>query len=69
MHPVDNTWQIAYASGYNASKERSAAKVKKAFADLPATADQRVKDLLLDLYNEIKEVPSILEDTSGATQA
>lgn len=59
---TDNTWQIAYASGYNASKERAADKVKEAFNELSATADQRTKDILLDLYNEIKEVPVISED-------
>lgn len=59
MHPVDNTWQIAYASGYNTAKERAAEKVKEAFNELPNTADQRTKDILLDLYNEIREVPVI----------
>lgn len=62
MNTVDNTWKIAYASGYNASKERAAEKVKEAFNELPATADQRIKDILLDLYNEIKEVPVISEN-------
>ncbi len=56
---LDNTFQVAYASGYNASKERAAEKVKEAFNALPATADQRTKDILLDLYNEIKETPVI----------
>lgn len=59
MNTTNNTWKVAYSSGYNASKERAAEKVKEAFNELPATADQRTKDILLDLYNEIREVPVI----------
>ncbi len=58
---LDNTFQVAYASGYNAAKERAAEKVKEAFSELPASADSRTKDILLDLYNEIREVPVITD--------
>jgi len=58
----DKTWEMAYASGYNAGKQQSAEKVKDAFSKLPGTADNATKDLLLDLYNEIMEVPSLSTD-------
>lgn len=57
----DKTWEMAYASGYNAGKQQSAEKVKEAFGNLPPTADNATKDLLLDLYNAITEVPDITE--------
>ncbi len=63
---LDNTFQIAYASGYNAAKERAAEKVKEAFNELPPSADARTKDILLDLYNEIREVPAIADDGRGS---
>lgn len=59
MITSEDTWKLAYSSGYNAAKERAAEKVKEAFNELPNTADQRTKDILLDLYNEIREVPVI----------
>ncbi len=50
MNP-DVTW----LAGVKAGKEASAQKVKEAFNSLPKTADNATKDLLLDLYNEIKQ--------------
>lgn len=49
----DNAWQTAYISGQRNGLLVAAGKVKEAFDALPATADNAVKDLLLDLYNEI----------------
>lgn len=55
----DRDQQVAYASGYHAGKTLAAEKVKDAFSNLPATADNATKDLLLDLYNEIMETSTI----------
>lgn len=44
----------SYLSGYATGKAEAAEKVKEAFNNLPNTADNAMKDLLLDLYNEIK---------------
>jgi len=57
----DNTWKMAYASGYNAGKTQAAEKVKEAFKGLPASSDTATKDLLLDLYNEIMETATITD--------
>lgn len=44
----------AYLHGYAEGRLESAEKIKQAFNDLPSSADMATKDLLLDLYNEIK---------------
>jgi hypothetical protein len=49
------TLDHSYLSGYLTGKAESAEKVKEAFNNLPSTADNATKDLLLDLYNEIKD--------------
>lgn len=59
---LDSVQQVAYASGYNAGKTRAAEKVKEAFKGLPANADSATKDLLLDLYNEVMEVATVIEE-------
>lgn len=46
---------VTYLAGVKAGKEEAAHKVKEAFNKLPNTADNATKDLLLDLYNEIKD--------------
>ncbi|WPH58192.1 hypothetical protein SEA_LUCKYSOCKE_166 [Streptomyces phage LuckySocke] len=57
----DEEFNVAYASGYNEGKRQSADKVKTAFTNLPNTADMATKDLLLDLYNEILEIPTLTD--------
>jgi len=49
------TLDHGYLSGYLTGKTEAAEKVKEAFNNLPKTADNATKDLLLDLYNEIKK--------------
>jgi len=48
-HVVD----IAYRKGYDTGLSTAAVKIKEAFHALPGNTDTAVKDLLLDLYNEI----------------
>jgi len=45
--------QEVYLVGQRNGLLVAAEKVRDAFNDLPSTADSSVKDLLLDLYNEI----------------
>ncbi len=59
----DNTWQMAYASGQNNGTALAAAKVKEAFENLPPTADNATKDLLLDLYNDVVKGSNAIQET------
>ena len=47
---------LAYRRGYVLGVHGAAMKVEQAFKALPATADSHVKDLLLDIYNDIKAI-------------
>lgn len=50
---ADHVIDIAYRKGYDSGLTSSANKVKEVFNELPGNAESSVRDLLLDLYNDI----------------
>lgn len=57
--------QEAYLVGQRNGLLIAAEKVRESFNDLPATADSSIKDLLLDLYNEVMNAARGVVKTDG----
>lgn len=57
MSEQEGMLDMAYRRGYAVASANAGNKVKEAFNALPPEADSRIKDQLLDLYNDIMREP------------